>query len=436
MCPTLAALAVGAVVAGGFGGAAWGWSVMVVGLLALGGYHLRNLQRLVAWARAPVDTPLPRAVGTWDMIFADLGRRARVARGMRENLSSELERFHDASEAMPDGVMYLSGADAIEWLNLKAEQHFGLDRGRDRGVPVTNLVRHPEFVAYLRLSHFDEPLVLQSHRRPGLTLQVQVVPFGGERKLVLSRDISQLERLETMRRDFVANVSHELRTPLTVVGGFLETLIDGLDDLGRDETLRFLRLANEQSLRMQRLIEDLLALSVLETGTPVPAEEHIAVDELMRDVHREIELLSAGRHCVTLTLEGASANGGSVLLGNREELRSAFANLGSNAVRYTQNGGGIMLVWRDDESGGEFSVSDTGIGIEAHHIPRLTERFYRVDRGRSREIGGTGLGLAIVKHVLTRHQAELGVHSTPGKGSRFTVRFPRARVLPGSPAQS
>ncbi len=435
MCPTLAALAVGAVIAGGFGGAAWGWSVVVVGLLALGGYHLRNLQRLVAWARAPVDTPLPRAVGTWDMIFADLGRRARVARGMRENLSSELERFHDASEAMPDGVMYLSAADAIEWLNLKAEQHFGLDRDRDRGVPVTNLVRHPEFAAYLHSSHFDEPLVLQSHRRPGLTLQVQVVPFGDERKLVLSRDISQLERLETMRRDFVANVSHELRTPLTVVGGFLETLIDGLDDLGRDEVLRFLHLANEQSLRMQHLIEDLLALSALETGTPAPTEDRIAVDELMRDLHRETELLSTGRHSVTLTLGSGEANGG-VLLGSRGELRSALANLCSNAVRYTQDGGRIALAWREDESGGEFSVSDDGIGIEAHHIPRLTERFYRVDRGRSRETGGTGLGLAIVKHVLTRHQAELGVQSTPGRGSRFTVRFPRARIMPGPFAQS
>ncbi len=413
------------------GGAKTGLWAMAGGLLAFGAYHVRNLQRLVDWARAPVDTPLPRAVGTWDMIFADLGRRSRVARGMRENLTSELERFHEASEAMPDGVMYLSGADAIEWFNLKAGQHFALDRSRDLGVPVTNLVRHPEFVACLHAPQDDGPLVLRPSRRPGLTLQLQVIPFGDGRRMVLSRDVSQLARLETMRSDFVANVSHELRTPLTVVGGFLETLIDGLDDFSREDVLHFLRLASEQSVRMQRLIEDLLTLSALETGAPAPTEERVDVGELMREVHRETRLLSAGRHTVTLALDGDS-----VLLGSREELRSAFSNLGSNAIRYTQGGGHVTLAWRADENGGEFSVTDDGIGIEAQHIPRLTERFYRVDRGRSRETGGTGLGLAIVKHILGRHQAELGVHSAPGKGSRFTARFPRSRVMPGSAAQS
>lgn len=393
-------------------------------------YHLRNLHLLVRWTREPVGTPLPRAVGMWDKVFADMSRRSRLAYDMRERLAVTLERFRDASQAMPDGVMYLAESDAIEWVNLKAEQHFGVDHVRDVGAPVTNLVRQPGFVQYLQGRSYEEALVLPSVRHGGVTLQVQIIPFGDGQKMVLSRDISQLEKLETMRRDFVANVSHELRTPLTVVGGFLETLIDGLDDFEREDVLRYLRMAHDQSNRMRYLIEDLLTLSALETGAPAPAEERVGVSALVHDVFAEMEALSGGRHTLSLKLEGDG-----VLLGSHKELRSAFANLASNAVRYTPAGGRIELGWRQDESGGEFWVHDDGIGIDPQHIPRLTERFYRVDRGRSRETGGTGLGLAIVKHILTRHQAELHVLSRPGEGSRFSVRFPRARLTqPKTPA--
>ncbi|CAL92783.1 phosphate regulon sensor histidine kinase PhoR [Azoarcus olearius] len=396
----------------------------LVGLLAAGWYHLVNLYRLVQWTREPVGTPLPRAAGTWGKVFADMSRRSRLAYDMRERLAATLDRFRDASQAMPDGVMYLAESDTIEWMNLKAEQHFGLDHTRDIGAPVTNLVRQPAFVQYLHGGHYEESLVLPSTRPGGLTLQVQVIPFGDGQKMVLSRDISQLERLETMRQDFVANVSHELRTPLTVVGGFLETLIDGAGDFEPDDVQRYLRLALEQSNRMRHLIEDLLTLSALETGAPAPAEERVGVATLVRDVYAEAEALSSGRHQLSLVLDTDA-----VLLGSHKELRSAFANLCSNAVRYTPDGGRIEVGWRQDDAGGEFWVRDDGIGIDAQHIPRLTERFYRVDRGRSRETGGTGLGLAIVKHILTRHQAELHVVSTPGAGSRFSVRFPRARLM-------
>lgn len=402
----------------------WAALAMIAGLLLAGWYHLRNLYRLVQWAREPVGTPLPRASGTWDKVFADMSRRSRMAYDMRERLAVALERFRDASQAMPDGVMYLAESDTIEWVNLKAEHHFGVDHERDIGAPVTNLVRQPGFVQYLQAQKYDEALVLTSNRHSGLTLQVQIIPFGDGQKMVLSRDISQLERLETMRRDFVANVSHELRTPLTVVGGFLETLIDGLDDFERDDILRYLRLAHDQSDRMRYLIEDLLTLSALETGAPAPAEERLSVGALVRNVYTEMEALSGGRHVLSLQIEGDG-----MLLGSYKELHSAFANLGSNAVRYTPDGGRIDMGWRQDDSGGEFWVRDNGIGIDAQHIPRLTERFYRVDRGRSRETGGTGLGLAIVKHILTRHQAELHVVSRLGEGSCFSVRFPRARLM-------
>ncbi|THF64769.1 phosphate regulon sensor histidine kinase PhoR [Pseudothauera nasutitermitis] len=421
----LGLLAAAAALAGIFGGR---WAALVIvlgGVLPFCAYHLRNVEKLVRWTRAPIGTPVPRASGAWDRVFAELERRARVAHGMRETLSAALARFREASQAMPDGVLYLSEQDAIEWANQKAERHFGLDSSSDLGVPVTNLVRQPEFCNYLQAGQYAEPLVMESARRRGLILLVQIIPFGDGQKMVVSRDVTQLEKLETMRRDFVANVSHELRTPLTVVSGFLETLLDGWDDFSREDVARFLQLAHDQSSRMQRLIEDLLTLSALETGAPAPVEERVDVVGLLREVHQQTDLLSAGRHEVSLDIQG-----GGVILGSQKELHSAFANLASNAVRYTPPGGKVRLIWRGDIHGGEFTVEDTGIGIEPHHLPRLTERFYRVDLGRSRETGGTGLGLAIVKHILTRHQAELKVDSTLGQGSRFSVRFPAARLAP------
>lgn len=394
-------------------------------LLVLFAYHLRKLERLAEWTHEPAGTPLPPAVGTWRRAFADLERRSRQAQEASSQLEQALARFNEASQAMPDGVLYLSADDRIEWLNRRAEQHFGLDSGRDRGEAVTSLLREPEFVDYVHAGDYREPLVLHSARRPGLTLLVQVVRFGEGRKMVVSRDVSQLEKLETMRRDFIANVSHELRTPLTVVSGFLETLIDGLDDFERADVIRFLQLALDQSLRMQTLIGDLLTLSALETGAPAPAEEEIDLQALLASIAEDAQALSAGRHTVSLTVEPADAG---ILLGSEKELRSAFANLASNAVRYTPDGGEIRLSWRADGQGGEFAVQDNGLGIEAQHIPRLTERFYRVDRGRSRETGGTGLGLAIVKHIVARHGAELLIESEPARGSRFSVRFPAQRL--------
>lgn len=401
-------------------------ALLVVGLVGWATMLVRNLRLLVTWARQPVGTPVPQAEGLWGRIFAEIGDRLQRECEVKERLSAELGRFQQAALAMPEGVIYLAEDDTIEWMNPMAEQHFDLDRRKDLRMALPGLVRQPEFVGYLAAREYAEPLVMRSLRRRDRSLQVQVIGFAGNRRMVLSRDVSQLERLETMRRDFVSNVSHELRTPLTVVGGFLETLIDGVDDYGRDELLEYLNLASEQSSRMQRLIEELLTLSALETGAPAPVEERVDAQVLVRDVVRDCELLSAGRHEVSVVLEG-----GGELLGSHKELRSAFSNLASNAVRYTPAGGHIEIGWRAGAGGGEFWVADDGIGIDPVHIPRLTERFYRVDRGRSRETGGTGLGLAIVKHVTTRHQGELVIESEPGRGSRFVLRFPPSRLTPG-----
>jgi two-component system phosphate regulon sensor histidine kinase PhoR len=416
----MVALGVGTV----FGGV-WSLGVLSALLLLLVFYHVRNMRALAQWTRQPLGSAVPRAGGLWDLVFSDLHRRSKLAEAQRQRLSSSLEQFRDASQAMPDGVAFLSASNVIEWINQQAERQFGLDAGRDLGAPITNLVREPDFVGFLQKGDYAQPLLFHSRRNSQMALLIQVIPYGEGQRLVLSRDITQLQRLENMRRDFVANVSHELRTPLTVIRGFLETMEDGLEDYSAGELRHFLALASEQAGRMQRLIEDLLSLSALETGAPDPVEEDVRVSDLLEDVKDEALLLSAGRHHIDLAM-GADA----LLRASRKELYSAFANLAANAVRYTPAGGSIKLEWQRDESGGVFAVRDNGIGIAAEHLPRLTERFYRVDRGRSRESGGTGLGLAIVKHVLSRHQAELHVESAPGRGSCFTVRLPARRVKP------
>lgn len=415
MCALLSGLVVGP----------WaGATVLVAGLLALIAHHVRNLERLRRWVDAGRSETVPSGTGVWTPVLSELHQRVRALRDRQDELAASLERFRTASQAMPDGVIYLSGQDSIEWINTRAEQHFGLSDARDRGCLLAGLVRQPELLSYLEAPTQGESLVISSPRRPGVRLLVQLVPFGSDQRMLVSRDITQIDKLETMRRDFIANVSHELRTPLTVVGGFVETVMDGLDDLDRADIARFLGMALEQSTRMQRLIEDLLALSELETGAPAPSEEPVDVAALVREIFLETQVLSAGRHEVVVN----AIDGGEVLLGSHKELHSAFANLASNAVRYTPQGGCIGLSWRRTEQGGEFTVEDNGIGIDPRHIARLTERFFRVDRSRSRETGGTGLGLAIVKHVVSRHQAELHIDSQPGKGSRFCVLFPPGRI--------
>ena len=397
--------------------------VLCLSLLLWLGYHLHHIAKLINWAREPLGTPTPRAFGSWDHVFAALSRRSRIAYDQRERLSQSLARFREAAQAMPDGVIYLTGQNLIEWANHTAERHFGIDATRDIGGAITNLVRQPDFVDYVQRGQANEPVILHPVRNDGLTLAMQIVPFGEDLRMLISRDISQLEKLENMRRDFVANVSHELKTPLTVVSGFLEMLQDALEDMPPEESRHYIGLAMDQSMRMQRLIADLLALSALETGAPLPHEEAVDVQGLMRTVTQEAQLLSDGRHHIFCE-EGPAAS----LLGSQRELHSALGNLASNAVRYTPDGGEIHIRWQRTAEGAEFSVRDTGIGIDAQHLPRLTERFYRVDRGRSRETGGTGLGLAIVKHVLTRHEASLSIESEQGRGSRFAAQFPARRI--------
>ena len=411
-------------------GASWALGALALGAGAIIGRHLYRVDRLARWAAGPLDAAVPEGGGSWEPAMSALHRRVRSRTAVQLDLAQTIERFRSVAEAVPDGMIVLDRAHRVEWANTRALTAFGLDLARDRGRPLVNLVRYPEFVRYLDAGAYAEPVVVDSQRDPGTTLSIQLVPFGAEEKLLISRDITQLEAVDRMRRDFIANVSHELKTPLTVVSGFLETLQDL--DLDAAQRARYVVLMQEQARSMQRLVDDLLTLSALESEHNPPQDAPFAVAPLLEELAGEALALSGGRHRIALE-PGAPAT----VIGSREELMSAFANLVSNAVRYTPAGGTIALRWQVGADGaGEFSVADSGIGIGAEHIPRLTERFYRVDRSRSRATGGTGLGLAIVKHVLLRHQAELAIASELGRGSTFTVRLPAARVLPAAPVMA
>ncbi len=405
-------------------GADWALGVLAVSAAAIVVFHLWQLDLLARWAEGPFDAPVPEGRGSWRQPFTGLYRRVRTRVAVQRGLVQRLERFAAAAEAIPEGIVVLDDANRIRFANACASAHLGLDPERDQGQMVGNLVRQPEVIGYLEAGDFSEPVIVASQREPGVTLSIQIVPYGEEQKLLLSRDITRIEATARMRREFIANVSHELKTPLTVVAGFVETLQDL--DLDAWQRQRFLGLVAEQARNMQRLVDDLLTLSALESEQNPPVDVTFPMGPLVAELAAQARALSSGRHTIVEVLRSDDA---ALVTGARDELGSAFGNLVSNAVRYTPDGGTITLSWHVDAEGrGRFAVADTGVGVAAEHIPRLTERFYRVDRSRSRATGGTGLGLAIVRHVLLRHEAELAIESELGKGSTFAAVLPAARV--------
>ena len=392
---------------------------MPLALLAIVFWHARHLARLQRWLAHPLPGAVPEGQGIWDEVLAALHRLERETARREEGLADALARMRRAVQALPDGVVILDSANRIEWFNRTAEAQLQLDPAHGPRA------EHRQPGARARVHRLPATAAKTPCASPGvpaLALSLQLIPFGQSQKMLLSRDVTQAERVDVMRRDFVANVSHELRTPLTVLVGFLETVRELKLDPQRMRD--YLGMMQEQAARMQRIIEDLLTLSALDSAPPASGERQIAVRPLLLRLKADAEALSGGRHTIKMQLEETSGG----LLGVESELVSAFGNLVSNAIRYTPAGGTVTLAWREGPEGGRFSVEDTGIGIDAEHIPRLTERFYRVDRSRSRETGGTGLGLAIAKHALARHEATLEIESQPGKGSRFSARFPARRL--------
>ena len=393
--------------------------------------------RFLAWLRSAQNSDStsaaaqmpPSLPGLWGEVAERIRRLSRSQDQLLQDSQGRLDEFLAAMQASPSGVVLLDSQDRIEWCNQMATQHFGFDARKDVLQHVANLVRAPDFRTYMAANNFTHDVVIPgSASAPGrpVNLSVHAHSYGKDRKLLLSRDITAVELAEAMRRDFVANVSHEIRTPLTVLSGFIETLQTlPLEKLERE---RYLGLMAQQSQRMQTLVKDLLTLSRLE-GSPHPGgNDWVNTSALFAQSEQEAQALSTllAPHGHDIKFD---VGRGSEIAGVQAELYSAVSNLVGNAVRYTPDRGRVYVSWKILADGrGEFMVKDSGPGIAAEHLPRLTERFYRVDRSRSRETGGTGLGLAIVKHVAQRHGAELHIESQIGQGSQFSITFPSARV--------
>jgi len=396
----------------------WG---LAIGLLLYVVWQGRKAYQLDRWLGGERHRPAPEGQDIWGELFAHYDRLRRKNRRRKRRLVVILKEFLDSAAAMPDATVVLRRDLSIVWFNKAAQNLLGLRTPVDIGQRIVNLVRHPDFQTYLNIGEYHDPVLIYSPNKPGIILSLQLVGYGEQQLLLLARDVTRLQQLEQVRRDFVANASHELRTPLTVIRGYVETMRED-PELSASIWNKPLVSIYQQAERMSDLIEDLLLLSRLEqTGNKAPLEP-IAVPELIRRVCGELSAGTDGRVQVTMDIDDLLN-----LLGGEKDIHSVFVNLLSNALKYTTEGS-VHLSWRREDDGAVFSVTDTGMGIAPENIPRLTERFYRADKGRSRDQGGTGLGLAIVKHGLERHGAELRIESKLGQGSTFSCYFPSQRI--------
>ena len=400
-------------------GPIWAW-LLAAACLYLG-WQLLNLHRLDRWLRLRSQLDPPNLGGIWGDIIGQVVRLHRRKQFHKQRLVQLYRELRRSTAALPDGVIILSSQNEIVWFNRQAARLLGLKRPVDVGLRIDNLIRSPEFVRYLHSDDFSVPIIIRPPVHADLFLSLQLVPYGAGQFLLLVRDVTRQMRLEATRKDFVANASHELRTPLTVISGYLDTLAD---DPSIDEAWAGpIKDMRAQAQRMNTIISDLLELSRLESTDGEAPREPIDVPALLERLHRDALARANRPRQVSLDLESEDG-----LYGSPQEIESAFTNVLVNGLKYTSSDGTVRMRWWTDVEGAYFSVIDNGIGIPAEHIPRLTERFYRVDAGRSRDRGGSGLGLAIVKHALQRHGGWLDVQSTEGKGSTFTCHFPPQRV--------
>ncbi|EGT5712599.1 two-component system sensor histidine kinase PhoR [Cronobacter dublinensis subsp. dublinensis] len=413
------ALVLGAI----FGYLAWFLLAAVTGLLI---WHFWNLLRLSWWLWVDRSMTPPPGSGSWEPLLYGLHQMQLRNKKRRRELGNLIKRFRSGAESLPDAVVLTTEEGVIFWCNGLAQQLLGLRWPDDNGQNILNLLRYPEFTSYLRGQAFNRPLHLVLNN--GRHLEFRVMPYSEDQLLMVARDVTQMHQLEGARRNFFANVSHELRTPLTVLQGYLEMMHEQvLEGPLREKALHTMR---EQTYRMEGLVKQLLTLSKIEAAPAMQLNETIDVPMMLRVVEREAQTLSQQKHTFTFEVDSQLK-----VLGNDEQLRSAISNLVYNAVNHTPAGTHITVRWEHVAHGARFSVADTGPGIAAEHIPRLTERFYRVDKARSRQTGGSGLGLAIVKHALTHHDARLEIESTPGKGTTFSFLLPE-RLIAATPASA
>ncbi len=400
------------------------WGFLLVGCAGYIVWMLWQMRRLNQWLINENKQHPPESSGIWGTVFDNIYQLQRHQQTEKDNLQAVINRIQEITSALKDGIIILDWRGHLDFWNPAAHRMLALNT-KDQGQSVINFIRHPKFVSYFEEGKYDEPLELPSPRFPSKHLQFQITPFGNNERLIVVRDITQVHNLEKMRQDFVANVSHELRTPLTVINGYVETLADNNTIPTWEKPLQQMQ---QQGKRMSLLINDLLVLSKLETTEVGHNHKPINIEQLLTVVKSEAEVLSSEKN-QSLTLICNNTTKPLNLLGNEKELHSAFSNLVINAIKYTPAEGKISLLLWEDQKHFYISVSDNGSGIEAQHIPRLTERFYRVDASRNSSTGGTGLGLAIVKHVLMRHDAELKITSELGKGSVFTCVFPLQPII-------
>ena len=385
-------------------------------------WHLYNVYHLEQWLLQ--KGPPPQGRGIWMEIFDRIYQMQKQSRSRKKRLTHYLSRFKESTSAMPDATVVLNELGQIEWINKAAQKQLGLIPSKDVGQHISNLLRTPEFFAYISKGDFSKPLETHPPLKDYEYISVRIIPYGNNQRLLIARDITPIKRLEQIRSDFISNISHELRTPLTVLRGYLETMQTDDELQNAPHWQRSIEVMNQQARRMQNIVDDLLMLSRMETEQRPGKHEEINVPELLRTIQTAALALGQGKE-QKIILE---ADDTLHLQGNRNELYSAFSNLIFNAVHYTPNGGTITIVWLRDDNGAHLKVEDSGIGIAPQHISRITERFYRVDTGRSRDTGGTGLGLAIVKHVLQRHKGQLRIFSQVNRGSTFTCDFPIRQI--------
>lgn len=423
-------LALLALLVGAYFGLWVGIALFIGGLFFGHVFHLMQLARFIHWLKLSdlkrLAAEVPESSGAWGDAFAALYHLRRDEAATQQRLAASLDQFLQAAEALPDGIVMLDKDLRIDWNNTAATRYLGIGAVRDRGMPIMDLIRDPVFTEYAKQPSEGPAIISRTATAPARSLSLLLRTFGHHRYLLICQDITAIERVDTMRRDFVANVSHELKTPLTVIIGFLEGLIEGASDpeQAKGDVARQYALMQDQAQRMDRLVSDLLTLSNLEETAVPLKQEHVDVPALIGTLIEEARALSGSRHILTADMAWTTQ-----LHGNHDELHSAFSNLISNAIRYTPEGGQITVRWYLRDKQPVFEVIDSGIGIALEHVSRLTERFYRADKSRSSATGGTGLGLAIVKHVLMRHQANLEIESEPGKGSRFRAIFCAERAV-------
>jgi len=403
-----------------YGQALWGFTAACVVALA---WQVHNTLRFEQAARTRDFRRFQFGEGIWPQIYSHFSHLRQRNRLHKRNYQQLLREVRDMTNALPDGGIVFDTANEIVLCNEAARELAGFDERQDRGQRVDNILRAPKFIKYLKSGDYSSAIEIPSPIREGAWLHCKIVPYGLDQRLLLIRDVTERRRLTTMRREFIANASHELRSPLTVISGYLDTLADDPDI--PEHWHKPLAQMREQAGRMSRIIADLLELSQLEGAGALRGEQQVDVAALLDSA---ANLHAGARSDLKITVQAESQD---KLLGSAAEIESVIRNLLSNAVRHTPPGGLIHLAWRTEPDGGELSVADNGEGIAEEHIPRITERFFRIDQGRSRDDGGVGLGLSIVKHVLIRHDAELAIESKPGEGSRFICRFPPARIIPG-----